>query len=284
MSFIIEEAKREQVKLKIAITAPSGGGKTYSSLLLAAGLAGGDMGKVCVLDTENAAHAYAGRSTFGAYKRIQFNKPHSPERYLQALDQMAGSGIEVAILDSITPEWSWCKAYHEKLGGRFQDWGKVTPLHDGFVKGIIDAPIHVICTMRRKSDYAISREGDRTVVTKVGLKQEQRDGMEYEFYVVWALNQAHLATAEKDRTGLFMGRPAFTLGEETGKELLTWANDGDPAVYTASDAQKKQLCAWLAAEGVTDRAQMKEISDELVKENSTFTRELVSKRGNQKVS
>lgn len=284
MSFVIEEAKREQVKLKLAITAPSGGGKTYSALLVAAGLAEGDMSKVCVLDTEDAAHAYAGQDGFGPYKRIRFTRPHSPERYLQALDQMAKAGVEVAILDSITPEWSWCKAYHEKLGGRFQDWGKVTPMHDSFIKGILEAPIHVICTMRRKTDYALSREGDRTVVTKVGLKQEQREGMEYEFYVVWALNQAHLAEAEKDRTGLFMNRPAFVLSEQTGKELLSWANDGDPPIYTASDTQKRQLSSWLAAEGVTDRDEMRRISEELLQGGQPFVRGLVSKRVCQKVS
>lgn len=278
MGFTIEEAQRNKIKLKLAITSPSGGGKTYSSLQLGLGLAGSDASKVCIVDTEDSAHAYAGRPEFGKFKRIRFDKPHSPEKYLEAISLMARSGIEVGILDSITPEWNWCKNYHEKLGGRFQDWGKVTPLHNKFIKGIIDAPIHLICTMRRKTDYTISREGDRSVVTKVGLKQEQRDGMEYEFFVVWALNQQHLAEAEKDRTGIFMNRPAEMIGQDTGRELLEWVNAVQDLPYTASDQQKLTLFQWLRAVGVEDNAKMKSISDELLSDGAVMNFEEVRAR------
>ncbi len=36
----------------------------------------------------------------------------------------------------------------------------------------------------------------------------------------------HFATASKDRTGLFMGKPAFIPNETTGKLILDWCNQG----------------------------------------------------------
>ena len=35
-----------------------------------------------------------------------------------------------------------------------------------------------------------------------------------------------MASASKDRTGLFDGRPEFVITSETGKELMEWASKG----------------------------------------------------------
>ena len=43
----------------------------------------------------------------------------------------------------------------------------------------------------------------KTKVTKVGMKQETRDGFEYELTLSLDISQNHLATASKDRTTLF---------------------------------------------------------------------------------
>ena len=64
----LRKAQRKQAKLKIGIASPSGGGKTYSSLLLAKGLVG-DWDKVAVIDTENGSadlYDHLGDLTVGA--------------------------------------------------------------------------------------------------------------------------------------------------------------------------------------------------------------------------
>lgn len=56
----LRKSERRNAKIKMAFQAPSGAGKTYSSLLVAKGLADGNFTKVAIIDTENgSADLYA---------------------------------------------------------------------------------------------------------------------------------------------------------------------------------------------------------------------------------
>jgi hypothetical protein len=66
--------------------------------------------------------------------------------------------IDVIIVDSITHEWQGkggCLQIHEQLGGRFQDWAKVSPRHQAFIDAIINSKCHMITTVRSKIDYSL---------------------------------------------------------------------------------------------------------------------------------
>lgn len=103
MTFIIKKAVRKAKKLRVGLSAASGFGKTYSSLLLAKGLCKGDLSKVCVIDSEkDSASLYA---DLGAYSTINLEAPFSPERYIEAIEAAERAGFEVIIVDSITHEW-----------------------------------------------------------------------------------------------------------------------------------------------------------------------------------
>ena len=65
----------------------------------------------------------------------------------------------------------------------------------------------------------------RTEIRKVGLAPVQRDGMDYEFSLVFDLNNEHTVTVSKDRTSLFDGQ-SFSLSPEVGSKLLEWLNSG----------------------------------------------------------
>ena len=62
------------------------------------------------------------------------------------------------------------------------------------------------------------------VPEKVGLKAVMRDGVDYEFTIVLDIDLKHHSVASKDRTGLFMGKPEFTITPETGDSILRWCN------------------------------------------------------------
>jgi hypothetical protein len=95
----------------------------------------------------------------------------------------------------------------------------------------------VITTVRRKQDYDLSKDSNgKTRVEKAGLKEETREGFEYELTANIELDIKHNATALKDRTGLFMDQPHFTPSEETGKKLLEWCENG-----TSTTAEKVEL-------------------------------------------
>lgn len=221
----LRQAQKSISKLRIGLAGPSGSGKTYSALLLASGMTKWD--KICVIDTENnSADLY---SDLGKYNVITLEAPFTPEKYVAAIKECESAGMEVIIIDSITHEWSEAKNMVDKLGGRFQDWAKVTPIHDRFVTAIVSSKCHIITTVRSKVDYAMTTENGKTKVQKVGLKAEAREGFEYELTVSFDLNISHLAEASKDRTGIFMDGDPGTITKEYGKKLLKWSNTGvDP--------------------------------------------------------
>jgi hypothetical protein len=247
-------AQRQQVRLRLGMSGASGFGKTYSALILAHGMTG-DWSKIAVIDTENnSASLYA---NLGKYNVLSLTAPFSPERYIEAIKMCEDAGMEVIIVDSITHEWEGkggCLEIVESLGGKYQDWAKVTPRHQAFVQAILQSKCHVITTVRRKQDYdMVKGDNGRLSVTKVGTKEVTRDGFEYELTINFELiNDKHLAKASKDRTGLFMGKPEFLITTDTGKALLEWCNDG-------VDVAAELVEAITEVNGCTDLACLKEI-------------------------
>tara|TARA_R110002020_G_scaffold228221_1_gene438902 strand:+ start:1851 stop:2696 length:846 start_codon:yes stop_codon:yes gene_type:complete len=235
----LQKAKREQVKLKIGVSGASGFGKTYSALLMGYGIVG-DWSKIAVIDTENnSASLY---SDLGDFNTLQLDAPYSPERYIDAIKVCEEAGIELLIIDSISHEWSGsggCLEILDSLGGRFQDWAKLTPRHNKFIQKILQTNMHVITSTRRKQEYEISKNSKgRNEVNKLGTKEETREGFEYELTLSFEIiNDKHLAKASKDRTQLFMDMPETVINEETGKTLRKWSMEGVNPI----DDIKKQL-------------------------------------------
>ena len=225
---ILQQAQRSQVKLRIGLSGPSGYGKTMSALLLAYGITD-DWNKIAVIDTENnSASLY---SHLGDFNVLNLEEPYSPERYIKAIKTCEEAKMQVIIVDSISHEWNGkggCLEMHEKLGGRFQDWAKVTPLHNQFIDGLIQSQCHMITTTRRKVDYSLDRDmNGKTKVMKLGTKEITREGFEYELTVNFEfINDNHLVKASKDRTGLFMDKPEFVINAATGKKLKNWCSEG----------------------------------------------------------
>ncbi|MEH6770051.1 AAA family ATPase [Maribacter arcticus] len=224
----LQQARRNQVKLRLGLSGASGFGKTYSALLLAYGITN-DWSKIAIIDTENnSANLYAHLGTFNV---LPLNEPYNPERYINAIKTCENAAIEVVIIDSITHEWQGkggCLQLHEQLGGRFQDWAKISPRHQAFIDAILQSKCHVITTVRSKIDYSMdSTSNGRTKVVKHGLKAITREGFEYELTVNFELiNENHLAKTSKDRTELFSGKPEFVINASTGRKLFQWCNEG----------------------------------------------------------
>lgn len=229
----------------MALQGPSGSGKTYSALLLAYGLCG-DWSKIAIIDTENhSAELYA---SLGTYNTVSIAAPYSPEKYMEAIDLCVQAGIQVIIIDSISHEWEGSGgilAIHGNMtGNSFTNWAKLTPRHNAFIQAILQAPCHIIGTIRSKQDYVLSEKNGKVIPEKVGLKGVTREGMDYEFTLVFEIDSKHNATATKDRTGLFVGKPEFRVTTETGAKILEWCNSGpeekdeEPAIEERINACK----------------------------------------------
>lgn len=227
------KASRKNAKIKMALQAPSGAGKTYSSLLIAFGLCN-DWSKIAVIDTEN--HSSELYSHLGKYNVLHVEEPFTPERYIEAIQLCEKGGMEVVIIDSITHEWMNILEAHSKMtGNSYTNWSKLTPRHNAFVNYILQSPIHIIGTIRSKQEYVLSEKNGKQVPEKVGLKGVTRDGMDYEFTLVFEIDIKNNAIATKDRTSIFKGTPEFVITSKTGKKILDWCNDGDKEVDNSND-------------------------------------------------
>lgn len=232
----LKKATRSKVKLRLGLSSVSGGGKTYSALLLAHGLCA-DWSKTAVIDTENnSASLY---SDLGDFNTIELQPPYNPERYVEAIRACEDAGMEVIIVDSITHEWDGkggiLQISDSMPGNSFANWAKLTPRHQSFIDAILQSKCHVITTVRRKQDYEMTKDANGKVnVQKLGLKEVTREGFEYEVTINFELDIKHNATASKDRTRLFMDKPAFIITPDTGKLIKQWCESGVDAPMQTS--------------------------------------------------
>lgn len=249
----IRKAERKQAKLRIGVSGPSGSGKTYSALLIARGLVG-SWEKILLIDTENGSGDLY--SNLGDYSVITMQAPFTPESYVEAIKAGEAAGMEAIIIDSASHEWDGkggCLEINDKLaaakfkGNSWAAWSETTPRHQRFIEAITTSSCHIITSARSKTD-TIQTEDKK--IKKVGLKEIQREGFEYELTANFTLDRdGHYAIASKDRTGIFISRDPFVISQATGEELAKW--NGTGAVdTTGTDEIRKKIFAQLKRLGV----------------------------------
>jgi len=254
-------AERRKAHLRLGIAGPSGSGKTASALLVAYGLCG-DWSNIGLVDTENGSGelyvgATIGNTKIGDYKVLTLTAPYEPQKYIQAIRDAEQADLEVVIVDSLSHAWAGeggLLDQHGKIadrgGNSFTAWRQVTPLHNQLVEAMLQAGIHVIATLRSKTEYVVQAdEKGKSTPKKIGLAPVQREGMEYEFTVFLDLDQKHVAYASKDRTNLLDGR-YFTPTVETGLTLKAWLEQGTQSNVEARSATQPATDAPVSSEQI----------------------------------
>lgn len=225
-----KKATKAQAKLRAAFFGPSGAGKTFTSLRVAAGLAG--TGSVAVIDTERgSASKYADRFSFDVLEL----EDQSIDGYVAAIGDAARAGYSVLVIDSLSHGWQTLLEEVEKLakakyrGNTWSAWSEGTPLQRRLVQAILTFPGHVIATMRSKTEWTTVDNNGKKTPQRVGLAPEQGKGVEYEFDLLVEISTEHIANVIKDRTGKFQDKLLEKPGEEFGRDLAAWLSDGAPA-------------------------------------------------------
>lgn len=228
--FQIQKAQRVKAKLRVGVSGPSGSGKTYSALLLARGLAT-SWDKIVVIDTENGSAGLYDH--LGEYNTLTLEAPFAPERYIEAIEACEQAGMEVIVIDSTSHEWEGkggCLEANDKLaqakyrGNTWSAWSETTPRHQAFIQAILQSKCHVITTARSKTDTILT---DDKKIKKVGTKEIQREGFEYELTLNFNIDRdTHFAIASKDRTEIFENGDPIKISVATGEQLKAWAESG----------------------------------------------------------
>ena len=235
-TFQAKKAKRETIYSKIAIIAPSGGGKTYGGLRLATGMAEeieretGKKAKILMGNTESKRGLYYANEF--DYDIVDLDPPYNPEKFVELIEFAIEEGYDILIIDSSSHEWEGkggCLELQQQAGGTYQSWAKVTPRHQKFINAIADSPIHIIATMRGKDQYEMSKdERGRASVQKLGVGAKQREGFEYEFTCTFLIDQkTNTAEVQKDNTHIFDSEGPTILTEAHGAKIIKWANSGE---------------------------------------------------------
>lgn len=253
MAVSMRRAERKKVRLKLGISAQSGGGKTLSSLIFAYGIIRGThpdwsdeeiWQKICVVDSENGSSElyvnYTVKGTgfhIGEFNVISLSPPFTTDKYNDSIDLAVKEGIEVLIIDSMTHLWNGQGALLEKqgnvakrTGNSYTAWREITPEFNRFIDNLLQSDIHIIATMRSKTEYVQEKdEKGRTTIRKVGMAPIFRDGVEYEFSMFMDLDSEHQAHVTKDRTGI-LADEYFVVTEKEGIKVANWLNSGKEMV------------------------------------------------------
>ncbi len=243
---MFRKAERKKAKLRLGIAGPAGAGKTYSALLIAQGIGG----KIALIDTEHGSgDLYA---HLLEYDIAPLAPPYTPTKYREYIETAEKAAYNVLVIDSLSHAWEGeggllemhdkaTKARNDK--NSFNAWKDITPEHNRLVDAILKSGMHMIVTLRSKMAYEVQRDErtGKSAPVKIGLKPIFREGIEYEFTTVFDMTaEDHIATASKDRTGLFDGKH-FTPDKTTGLTLLEWLETGADGDAAAREAVKDMI-------------------------------------------
>jgi hypothetical protein len=243
MAIQFKRAQRIQRKFKGCIAGPSGSGKTWTALEIARGLAGED-GKIAVADTEQSSAAlYADAFAFD-----HVDLPNnSVKAYIEVIQAAAAAGYNVLVIDSLSHAWEYLleevdNVQARQRGNSFTAWKSITPIYKELVEAIVKAPLHIIATMRAKTDYVMeevqSADGKtRNVPKKVGLAPVFRQGGEYEFDWMGTIDLEHRLVVEKSRLPQFADRVIHKPDQRVGAEIGAWLAGGAPEVKAPSSLE-----------------------------------------------
>lgn len=229
---MFKKATKEKARLRVAIDGPAKSGKTYTALVLASAVIERFGGRIALIDTERgSASKYANLFDFDVAELVDFH----PDNFIKAIGAASqGNTYAVLVIDSLSHEWMGDRGIlqlvdqaQSKNRNQFAAWRVPSGLHTKLVDAMLQAPIHLIATMRSKTEYAQIREGGKTVVKKVGLKPVQRDGVEYEFDILVSMDNEHQATISGSRCPEMDGQSANKPAGDFFHPLLDWISEGD---------------------------------------------------------
>ena len=231
MALTFSKATKRQAKLRMALIGPSGSGKTYSALAIAGALGG----RIALVDTEHgSASKYADLFSFDCLELDSF----SPETYTEAITAAEQAGYDVLVIDSLSHAWTgkggileFVDRQRAQSGDAFGDgWRKATPKHNALVDAILSAQLHIIATMRSKTEYVVETlPNGKSRIRKVGMQPVQRDGIEFEFDVTGDLDQDNTLTITKSRCPALSSQQIEKPGAQVAAVLRAWLGDGLPA-------------------------------------------------------
>jgi len=240
--FVFTKATKKALKARVAIEGPSGSGKTWTALTIARALGK----RIALADTEHrSASKYADVFDFDTLAVERF----APEVLIEIL--AAAASHDVAIVDSLSHWWMGTDGMLEQVdraakrsggGNSFAGWKEMRPHERRMIEAMLAFPGHLIVTLRSKTEWVIEEnDRGRKVPRKIGLKAEQREGLEYEFDLVGSMDHENTMVVTKSRCPALAGAVVQRPDESFGRTLLDWLESGEAEGPSAIDIRDEAL-------------------------------------------
>ena len=215
---MFSKASKQSQKIKLGISGASGSGKTFTALNIATNL---EL-PVALIDTENgSANLYADLFTFD----IAILQDYSIPKLIQSINYAVESGYKTLIIDSFSKSWYWELEQVDKEKTSFLGWAKVRPLERQLLDRIQQANIHIIATMRSRTEYAMEKNNKGKIEPrKVGTTPVQTANIDYEFDLFAELNHQHELRFTKSRCIELSDRVFSEPGKQIADVLRQWVN------------------------------------------------------------
>jgi hypothetical protein len=218
-----QRAKAEQAAIKMGIYGPPGAGKTFTTLLLAEGLAKMSGKRVAYVDTERGTDFYckavANRAVHPEAFDFDALYTRSLTEVVTAVKGLSADTYSVVVVDSITHLWEAAMAAYNgpktKEGGiPMFAWGRIKKPYKDLMAALLNSPMHVFILGRQGNVFEEDEETGKTKM--VGVKMKAEGETPYEPHILIRMEASRpiktnevakvYAYAEKDRTGVLSGR------------------------------------------------------------------------------
>jgi len=253
MTYEFRPAVRENVGLLVALAGPSGGGKTFSAMRLASGIAGGK--PFAVLDTEarRALH-YADQFKFD---HAELGPPFRPDRYSEAVKAADAAHYPVIVIDSASHEWAgeggildWQEEELQRMAGndyarreacKMAAWIKPKMAHKQMVQAMLQVRATVIFCLRAEEKIAMVKVEGKTQIVPKGWQPICEKNFMYEMTCSFLLTPDRPGIGQPIKQLQKQHRAMFPedqpIGEEAGARLAAWAK-GQPSAESVALAEQ----------------------------------------------
>lgn len=220
-----KKATKYESKARIALCGPSGSGKSFTALRIAQGLGQ----KIAAIDTEHGSLSkYADLFSFDVIEPDVYD----PEVLIQTIHEAEKEEYEVLIVDSLSHYWMGkggeldrvdTAAKRSNSGNTFAAWKEVTPIHNKLVDTMLSCTLHILVTMRTKTEWVIEKNDQgKNTPRKVGVAPIMRDGIEFEFDICGDLNQSNELIISKTRCPALANQVFLKAGEDVAEIIAAW--------------------------------------------------------------
>jgi hypothetical protein len=227
-------AVRKAVPLMVELASVSGGGKTTTALLLAAGMIG-PRGRVGVLDTEGgrgslpADEPIIQKALPDGYEYDELFAPYTPERYVEKLIDAEKAGLNTLIIDSTSHEYEGPGGISEIAESDPKGWATAKFRHKRFLHRCLSSRLDLIFCFRALPKVKITGKGRDKTFTDLGVLAVQEKNWNFEMTLRWRLeNETHFATLLKAPHALeSKGMAGRMLSQQDGAALRAWKLSGE---------------------------------------------------------